>query len=155
MTSDTDKAPRVVVIGAGGGHLTEALLAIDGVRMQRVIATFCLAHTRESLRGERVWCLIDPHGSLWKYAINFMQSLWMILRVRPHAIVSTGGGMSIAASLLGKLFGAKLIYVESGARVSTPSKTGKLMYKYADLFIVQWKPLLKFFPNAQYGGMLF
>ena len=69
-------------------------------------------------------------------------------------VINTGGGMSIATSLLGKLLGAKLIYVESGARVSTPSRTGKLLYKYADLFIVQWKPLLKVFPDAVYGGVL-
>jgi UDP-N-acetylglucosamine:LPS N-acetylglucosamine transferase len=79
----------------------------------------------------------------------------MLLRERPKAIISTGGGMSIATALLGKLLGVKLIYVESGARVTSPSRTGKLLYKYADLFIVQWEPMLKHFPKAVYGGMLF
>ncbi|MCK4703847.1 MAG: polysaccharide biosynthesis protein [Gammaproteobacteria bacterium] len=148
------KKKKVIVLGAGGGHLTEALMAIEGVPMDRTIATFCLSHTRESLKGEKVFCLIDPHGNLLKYILNFVQSIVLLLKVRPSYVINTGGGMTIATSLLGKLFGAKLIYVESGARVLTPSKTGKLLYKYADLFIVQWKPLLKYYPNAVYGGLL-
>lgn len=145
---------KVIVLGAGGGHLTEALMAIDGVPMDRTVATFCLSHTRESLKGEKVFCLVDPHGSLLKYVLNLFQSLILLLKVRPSYVINTGGGMTIATSLLGKLLGAKLIYVESGARVHTPSKTGKLLYKYSDLFIVQWKPLLEYYPNAVYGGLL-
>jgi predicted nucleotidyltransferase len=148
------KPPRVILVGAGGGHLTEVLLAVDGVSMKRYVATFCLPHTRDSLKGEVVYCLIDPHGHLLKYLKNFLQSLWMVLRVRPEVVMSTGGGMSIASCLIGKFIGAKLIYVESGARITTPSKTGKLLYKFADLFIVQWEPLLKHYPKAIYGGVL-
>ncbi len=149
-----NKIKKVIVLGAGGGHLTEALMAVDGVPMDRTVATFCLSHTKESLKGEKVFCLVDPHGSLLKYVLNLFQSLILLLKVRPSYVINTGGGMTIATSLLGKLFGAKLIYVESGARVNTPSKTGKLLYKYSDLFIVQWKPLLEYYPKAIYGGLL-
>ena len=154
LTESKPKAPRVILVGAGGGHLTEALLAVEGLRIKRTIATFCLPHTRSSLEGEVVYCLIDPHGSLPKYIKNFFQSLWMILRVRPHAVLSSGGGMSISACLIGKLVGAKVIYVESGARVDTLSKTGELLYRFADIFIVQWRPLAERYPKAIYGGVL-
>lgn len=153
--NDSGKLPKVIVIGPGGGHLAEAMLATEGVAMNRVVATYCEPHTRASMSGEQLRCLIDPHGSLWKYALNAAQALWMLLKDRPQAIVSTGGGMSIATCLLGKLLGAKLIYIESGARVRSPSKTGKLLYRYADLFIVQWEPMLEVFPKAVYGGVLF
>ena len=154
LTESKPKAPRVILVGAGGGHLTEALLAVEGLRIKRTIATFCLPHTRSSLEGEVVYCLIDPHGSLPKYIKNFFQSLWMILRVRPHAVLSSGGGMSISACLIGKFVGAKVIYVESGARVDTLSKTGELLYRFADIFIVQWRPLAERYPKAIYGGVL-
>lgn len=146
--------PKVLVIGAGGGHLTESMLATDGLLIQRSIVTFRLPHTEQTLRGENVYYLIDPHTSLWKFILNGFQSLWVILRVRPRAVINTGGGISIACSLLAKLTGAKLIFIESGARVNTPSRTGKFLYKYADLFIVQWKPMLEYFPDAVYGGPL-
>lgn len=154
MVESKKPLAKVLLIGAGGGHLTEALLATEGVPMRRVIVTFCLKHTRDSLPGEKCFCLIDPHGSPWKYALNILQSIWLVAKERPNFVINTGGGMSIATSLLGKLIGAKLVYVESGARVTTPSRTGRLLYKYADLYIVQWKPLLKHFPKAVYGGVL-
>ena len=154
MSKDKE-LPKVIVIGPGGGHLSEAMLATDGIPMRRVVATFCEPHIRDTMAGENLRCLIDPHGSLWKYVVNAVQGLYMLLVERPVAIVSTGGGMSIATALIGKLLGVKLIYVESGARVTSPSRTGKLLYRYADLFIVQWEPMLKHFPNAVYGGMLF
>ena len=122
--------------------------------MRRVVITFWLPHTDEMLRSEKRYYLIDPHTSLWKFMINALQSLWIIIRERPKAIVNTGGGISIACSLLGKLMGAKLIFIESGARVNTPSRTGRFLYKYADLFIVQWQPMLKHYPEAVYGGPL-
>lgn len=148
------KLPKVLLIGAGGGHLTEVMLATEGVPMRRVVVTFRLPHSDETLVSERRYYLIDPHKSLWKYAVNALQSLYVILREWPDAIVNAGGGISLACSLFGKTIGAKLIFVETGARVTTPSKTGKFLYKYADLFIVQWRGLLKFYPNAIYGRPL-
>ena len=154
MQKRLSNIPRVLVIGAGGGHLTEALLATEGLNINRSIVTFRLPHTDTTLASEKTYYLIDPHKSMWKFVINGFQSLWIILRERPHAVINTGGGISIACSLLGKLIGAKLIFVESGARVNTPSKTGKFLYKYSDLFIVQWKAMLEHYPDAVYGGSL-
>lgn len=146
--------PKVMVIGAGGGHLTESLLATEGLDIDRVFVTFRMPHTAETLKGEKVYYLIDPHTSKWKYLVNALQSLYIVLRVRPRAVINTGGGISIACSLLSKLLGARLIFIETGARVTNPSRTGKFLYKYSDLFIVQWKPLLEHYPEATYGGPL-
>ena len=33
--------------------------------------------------------------------------------------------------------------------------TGRKLYPYADLFIVQWKELLKITPKATYGGWIY
>ena len=149
-----NKKPKMLVIGAGGGHLTEAMLAAEGVNAEKIFVTFKLPHTSDLLRDYRHYYLIDPHTSLWKYGLNAIQSMLLMLKERPQYLVNIGGGISIACSFLGKIFGTKLIFIESGARVSTPSKTGELMYKYADIFIVQWKPMLKHYPNAVYGGPL-
>ena len=55
---------------------------------------------------------------------------------------------------ISKLKGIREQY-EPFARVNSPSLTGKLMYRIADLFIVQWKDMLQFYLNAIYGGGFF
>jgi predicted nucleotidyltransferase len=150
------KPPRAVVVSSGGGHLAEALLAIEGVPLRATIATLRLPHTAASLKGLawKTYYLVDPHGNFFKYLLNTLQSLLLILRDRPELIISTGAGMVIPTCLIGKLLGAKLVFIETAARVHTPSRTGRLLYRFSDLFMVQWEPLLEHYPEARYGGVL-
>ena len=156
MEPGEKKPPRAVVVASGGGHLTEALLAIEGVPLRATIATLELPHTARTLQGVgwKHYYLVDPHGNAVKYLKNFAQSLLLVLRDRPDYVISTGAGMAIPTCVIGKLLGAKLIFVETAARVHTPSRTGRLLYPLADLFLVQWEPLLKDYPKAKYGGVL-
>lgn len=74
---------------------------------------------------------------------------------RPRVVVSTGSGIAIPTILLAKWFlHSKIIYIESAACVVEPSRTGRFVYKYADLFLIQWESLRKFYPNAKYTGVL-
>ena len=74
---------------------------------------------------------------------------------RPDVVVTTGAAVAIPTCLIGKLFRKKVIYIESFARISTPNKTGLLIYKFADLFIIQWEALRQYYPNAIYGGSIY
>jgi len=56
---------------------------------------------------------------------------------------------------LGKIFGSKIIYIETIANVNKKTATGKLIYPIADLFIVQWKEMLEVYPRAVYGGSIY
>jgi beta-1,4-N-acetylglucosaminyltransferase len=90
-----------------------------------------------------------------KFINIFFQSFYILRKEKPDYIISTGALATFPISVLGKLMGKRVIYIESFARVDTASLTGKLMYKIADLFIVQWEDMLKIFPNAVYGGGIF
>lgn len=92
---------------------------------------------------------------LIKFIILFIESLKILLEEKPDCIISTGALATFPICLLGKMMGKKIVYIESFARVDEPSLTGKLMYHIADLFIVQWKEMMEFYPNAVYGGGIF
>ncbi len=85
----------------------------------------------------------------------FLKSFFWLIKEKPDIIVSTGALVTCPISLLGKLMRKKIIYIESFARVDNASLTGKLFYKIADVFIVQWEELLKIYPKAIYGGGIF
>lgn len=148
------KRTQLCVACSAGGHLAEALAALQKVSVDTCFVTKNDAHVAERLSGHRVHYVVDPHTSVWGYMKNAVQSLYVLLCERPRIILSTGAGIALAACFFGKLFGAKVIFIENGARVTTPSKTGKLVYRIADVFYVQWKPLLKYYPRAIYAGRL-
>lgn len=87
--------------------------------------------------------------------IWFIYSFYIIVKERPDVVISTGAGDTVPLCIIAKLFKRKVIFIETFARRKEPSKTGKFMYKYADLFIVQWKELLEFYPTAIYGGWIY
>lgn len=84
-----------------------------------------------------------------------IESIKIYRKVKPQVIVSTGALITVPICLIGKLHHCKIIYIESFARIYEPSLTGKIMYKFADVFIVQWSELLAFFPKAKYFGGIF
>ena len=74
---------------------------------------------------------------------------------KPDVVICTGVLAMIPICLISKLMGKKLIYIESFAKVTSPTETGKLLYKFADQFYVQWKPMLKVYPKAIYLGGIY
>ncbi len=83
------------------------------------------------------------------------KSLFILLKERPDVVVTTGGGNVVPMCLLAKIFRKKMVYIESFARFNTASKAGRVLYKYADLFIIQHEELKEFYPNAVYGGSIY
>jgi UDP-N-acetylglucosamine:LPS N-acetylglucosamine transferase len=95
------------------------------------------------------------------YALSFVTdtlgNLPFCIRIsmmeRPDALISTGCCTTLTMTLLCKIRGVKVVYVESQARLETPSFTGRFVYQFADLFLVQWESLLKRYgTKAQYWG---
>lgn len=91
----------------------------------------------------------------FKLLLNCFKSLFIYIKIRPKYIVTTGAHTAGPMCCIGKIFGSKIIYIETFANSRTKSKTGKIVYKFADLFIVQWKEMLELYPNAVYGGWIF
>lgn len=82
-------------------------------------------------------------------------SLYIFLKEKPDLIITTGVLAVIPLCLIAKLFGKKLIYIESFAKISSPNKSGELLYKYADQFYVQWPQMKSVYPNAIYVGGIY
>lgn len=79
-------------------------------------------------------------------------TLRIFFKERPDVIIANGGEATIILAYIGRLFGSKIIYLESLTRVSSLSGTGKLVYPVANTFIVQWESLTERYKRAQYWG---
>lgn len=70
-------------------------------------------------------------------------------------IISSGAAVAVPFFIIGKMFGAKCVYVEVFDRVDKSTLTGRMLNGVADLFIVQWPEQLEVYKNAVDLGSIF
>ena len=98
-------------------------------------------------RYEIIWIL--------KLLLNAIISMYIFIIERPDVVISTGALATIPMCILAKIFRKKIIFIESFAKISSPTLTGKLIYKFADEFYVQWEEMLNIYPKAIYKGGIY
>lgn len=148
-----DKPAKVCIVSSGGGHLTEvrALHPAYGAYEHFFVLNIIIP-LPEELHGRTQFIRHSERD--WKFFVNLWEALRILVRERPGVILSTGAGPAVPFAIVGKLLGIPTVFVETVARVSSPSLTGRLMYRLADSFYYQWEPLRRYFPRGLYAGGL-
>ena len=140
---------------SAGGHLKQAMTVAGAINYEKYVVTYRAPHLKKSAGQMRTYRVTHSKRNPLLILKNAYESLKILLKERPRLIISTGADVAVPTCILGKLLGARLIFIESGAQIYTPSLSGRILYPFADLFIVQWQPALRNFPRAKYGGPLF
>ena len=153
------KNKKICLIASSGGHLEE-LKQLKKI-INKYNTYFVVAKTK-SVDGNKEFkykvcdfCRKNKILYVLTFIITFFQQLYIFIKERPDVVITTGPGMVVPTCLIAKLFKKKLIFIESFARMTSPSKTGEKLYRYADLFFIQNEYLKKFYPNSIYKGALF
>lgn len=118
--------------------------------------TFDKEDARSLLEGEQVYPCYFPTNRNVKNLIRNTALAWKVLRKeKPDLIISTGAAVAVPFFYLGKLFGAKTIYIEVFDRIDKPTLTGRLVYPITDRFVVQWEEMKQVYPKAINLGSIF
>jgi UDP-N-acetylglucosamine:LPS N-acetylglucosamine transferase len=157
------KKQKVMFVAGIGGHITQ-LLQLDSIfdNYDYVFITekstvnssleekYNMRYLHHISRNQK---LLYPLIIIW----NCFLSLFYFIKYNPKVIVTTGPNTAAAMCCLGKIFGKKVIFIESFAKRETPSITGKWIYKFHayTTFVVQWKSMLKHYPKAEYWGGIY
>lgn len=154
---------KVLFISSTGGHLNELLqLSPLFEKYDYTIITEKdkLSENLKEKYKDKIYYL--PYGTrshLLKYIFIYfyliLKTIVLYFKIHPKVIVTTGTHTAGPMCYLGKLFGSKIIYIETFANINKKTATGRLVYPIADLFIVQWEEMLKLYPKAVYGGQIF
>ena len=91
----------------------------------------------------------------FKFIYNCFKSLILFIKIHPDYIITTGTHTAVPMCYLGKIFGSKIIYIETVANINTKTLAGRMIYPIADKFIVQWESMKKLYPKADVGGWIF
>ncbi len=150
--------PKILLVCSSGGHLLQMKRLADSAFVDTDYIWVCLpsADSKSMLKFEKViWAFGPTNRNYWNLFRNLCLAPFVLIKERPKYIISTGAGVAIPFLLLGRVFGMKVIFVESFARQSELSLTGKFAYRIANLFIVQNPELAKQFPKAIYAGVVY
>lgn len=146
---------KICLAASAGGHLTQIRkLDILYRNYDYFFVTFYAQPLKDLPKSERFYFVLNPGRNIFKFLFNAVQSLKIFLKEKPDVVISTGAGVAIAMCWWAKLLGKKVIFLEDWCVVNKPSLSGRLVYPAANLFIVQWESLLKYYPKALFKGAL-
>ena len=143
--------PKIMAISSAGGHW---------VQLQRLRAAWegCDAvyvTTKEGYREDliadakrrgqpepRFYRVVDANRwQKFRLLRQLVGILKILIRERPDVIVSTGAAAGFFALKVGKLMGARTIWVDSIANAGAMSLSGQKAGGCADLWLTQWEHL--------------
>lgn len=153
---------KVIFISSTGGHLNE-LLQLKPL-MKKFNSYIITEKTKSNLslkdKFDKVYYL--TYGTkknlftyFFKFGFNILKSLFLFIKIRPKVIITTGTHTAVPMCYIGKMFGSKIIYIETFANSKTKTVAGRLVYPIADTFIVQWESMLELYPKAILGGWIY
>jgi UDP-N-acetylglucosamine:LPS N-acetylglucosamine transferase len=145
---------RIALVASSGGHLSQLLKLGDAWQGRDVFYVVTTDVVKQKLgEGKRVYVAGECNR---EHPLRVMKSLWRCLdairRERPAVVLSTGAAIGCLCCFIGRLFGAKVIWVDSITNVEHMSLSGRMVRHIANLCIVQWPDLVQTYPGAEYRG---
>lgn len=154
---------KVIFIASTGGHLNELLQVkslFNKYEYQIITEKNEVDKSLKEEYGKKLKFLI--YGTkkhmiryILKFSTNCVLSLIYFFKFQPEVIVTTGTHTAVPMCYIAKIFGSKIIFIETFANRTTGTASGKLVYPIADVFVVQWEELTKVYPKAVCWGWLY
>lgn len=150
---------RICVGASAGGHMNELLKLLEASRSWPQPPAFYVT-TLEALAEKvaqlgPVYIIGECNRQHPLKALGvLMRSLRVVLKERPDVVITTGSLPLAMVCLSAKLFGAKIVWIDSIANIERFSLSGRMMLPFADLFLTQWPELAQRYKNVEYAGAI-
>lgn len=155
-----NKSKKICLISSSGGHFEQLLMLRKLEEKHNIfIVTEKTKYNKEDKKVNYFVMQVNRKEPLFIFKMIgiLFKSLFIFIKEKPDVIISTGVLASIPMLFIGHIFKKKVIYIESFAKINSPTMTGNLIYKkkIADQFYVQWESMLEFYPDAIYKGGIY
>lgn len=142
---------HVLAVASGGGHWVQLLRlrpAWDGCRItylttepdhRATVMADAIARGQPEPGFEAV--IAGNRWTKFRLVIQLFQVLFVVLRVRPDVVVTTGAAPGYWAIRFGKMLGAKTCWIDSIANAEELSLSGKKASRHSGLWLTQWEHL--------------
>jgi UDP-N-acetylglucosamine:LPS N-acetylglucosamine transferase len=149
-----EKPLKICAAASAGGHLVQLLRLAEswGGCETFFVSTSEIVRSKLASMGT-VYILEECNR---KHPIRLfrvlLETFWIVKRERPDVVISTGAAPALLICLWGKIWGAKIIWVDSMANVRRLSLSGRLVRPWADLFLTQWEFLKNERKRIEFAG---
>jgi beta-1,4-N-acetylglucosaminyltransferase len=145
---------RICLAASAGGHISQLLKLAESWNGYE---TFCVTTTqvvRNNLGklGEVYVVGECNRQHLIRVVAVFLRCVRIISKERPDVVISTGAAAGCMLCFLGKLLGAKVVWIDSITNVERVSLSGRMVRYIADLFLVQWPELAGRYEKVEFVG---
>ncbi len=150
---------KICFTASSGGHFEQIMMLKP--LMEKYDSFVVTEKTNYSVSNDKIpfYYLKQVNRHEFKFiyymTINFIKSINIFFREKPDIVISTGALATIPMCIIAKIFKKKIIFIESFAKINSPTLTGKLIYIFADQFYVQWDEMKIFYPKAIYKGGIY
>lgn len=144
---------RIMVVASAGGHWVQLMRLRPVWAGQQVTYVTTDPGLRLMLQEAARTAGAPPPGFFavedgnlwqkWRLIKQLLQLMFITLRVWPDAVISTGAAPGYFALRLGRMIGARTVWVDSVANGDELSLSGLKVGKYADLWLTQWEHLAR------------
>ncbi len=147
---------RICLAASAGGHASQLLTLVES---WNGYDAFCVTTTevvREKLaKFGPVYVVGECNRQYpWRVVKVLLRCIGIVFKERPDVVMSTGAAAGCILCILGKMRGAKVIWIDSITNVERISLSGRMVRHVADLFLVQWPDLVNRYKKVKFVGSL-
>jgi len=148
------KELKICLAASAGGHMSQMLKLSNswkGYEVFWITTTDVIA--QKLCESGKVYAVGESNREhLIRVIRSFIRCTKIIFHERPDVVISTGAAVGCMTCFLGKLFGAKVAWIDSITNVEQISLSGKMVRYISNLFLVQWPELAERYSNVEYVG---
>jgi UDP-N-acetylglucosamine:LPS N-acetylglucosamine transferase len=147
---------KICLVASAGGHLSQLLKIVPPVEeYDALVITTSETVRKNTTRFGTVHVVGECNRQHRLQVIKvFFRCLGILRRERPDVVLSTGAAAGCICCFLGKLMGARIVWVDSITNVDRLSLSGRMVRHIADLFLVQWPDLARKYRGTEYVGTI-
>lgn len=131
---------RILAIASGGGHWQQLMLLRPAFDGHDVIFATTLPGLAQQFGVNPAVIVPDCHrGAKLAILRSALSVSTLILRKRPQIVVSSGALPGVLALMIGRVMGARTVWIDSIANAEEMSMSGRLARRFAHLWVSQWE----------------
>lgn len=154
-----EKKIKVCFAASSGGHYEQLLMLKPLMKQYDSFIVTEKTLYNSKTEGVKTYYLKQVNRKEKTFPFHMFADIFLSLKIywkeKPDIVICTGVLAVIPICLIAKVSGKKLIYIESFAKITSATQTGKLLYKFADQFYVQWEKMLDIYPKAIFMGGIY